>query len=159
MTLIRWKPIREVTAWNPVSDVAEEIVNMQKEIDRMFSRFNGGVTTDKSLEGWSPAVDIVEDDHQFVVRADLPGLTKEDVKITVENSQLTIRGEKREEEVKEGKNYHRMERSYGSFYRSFTLPTSALNSKIEAEYKDGVLTLTIPKAEEAKPRSIEVKVK
>ncbi len=159
MTLIRWKPIREVTAWNPVSDVAEEIVNMQREIDRMFSRFNGGTTADKALEGWSPAVDIIEDDHQFIVRADLPGLTKEDVKITVENNQLTIRGEKREEEEKEGKNYHRIERSYGSFYRSFTLPTSALSSKIEAEYKDGVLTLSIPKAEEAKPRSIEVKIK
>ncbi len=159
MTLIRWKPLREVTPWNPITDMAEEIVNMQREIDRMFDRFHGGVSAEHAVEGWSPAVDIVEEDQQFVVHADLPGVNKNDVKITVENNQLTIRGEKKQEEIKEGKNYHRVERCYGSFYRSFTLPSSALSNKIEASFTDGVLTLTIPKAEEAKPKSIEVKVK
>ncbi len=132
---------------------------MQREIDRMFDRFRGGQSDEGSLIGWSPVVDILEEENQYIVRAELPGVDKNDVKITVENSQLTIRGEKKQEEEKEGRNYHRVERSYGSFYRSFSLPTTVLSSKIEAAFADGVLTVTIPKAEEAKPKAIEVKVK
>jgi HSP20 family protein len=158
MTLIRWKPIRDLSTWQPISDVSSEIFNMQREIDRLFDRFRGGVTAESSVSTWAPAVDIVEEKDHFVVRAELPGVEKKDVKITIENNVLALRGEKKFEEEKEGKNFHRVERSYGSFYRSFTLPTSVVSNKIEASYADGVLTITIPKSEEAKPKEIEVKV-
>jgi HSP20 family protein len=159
MTLIRWKPMRDLRTWHPIGDVTNEIFSMQKEIDRLFERFRGGVTEESSISSWSPVVDIVEEKDHFVVRAELPGVDKKDVRITIEDNVLNLRGEKKFEGEKEGKDYHRIERSYGSFYRSFTLPTSVLSSKIEASYTDGVLTVTIPKAEEAKPKEIEVKVK
>ena len=108
---------------------------------------------------WIPAVDVVEEQNIYVVKVELPGVSKDDVKITLESNILTIRGEKKaENEVKE-KNYHRTERSYGSFQRSFTLPTTVKIDKIDAIYEDGILTVSLPKAEEAKPKQIEVKVK
>ena len=159
MTLIRWKPLHSVSGWHPVTNLADEVITMQREIDRMFDRFRGGVSEENALAAWSPVVDIVEEENQYIVRAELPGVDKADVKITVESNQLTIRGEKKQEEEKEGRNYHRVERSYGSFYRSFSLPTTVNSGKIEAAFADGVLTVSIPKAEEAKPKAIEVKVK
>jgi len=159
MTLIRWNPLRDVTAWRPVSDLTHEIVGMQREIDRMFDRFRGGMIDDAEASGWSPAVDVVEKEGEFIVKAELPGIDRKDVKITVQNNVLTISGEKRYSGEKEGQNYHRVERTYGSFRRSFTLPSTIASDRIEALYADGVLTLSLPKIEEAKPREIEVKVK
>jgi HSP20 family protein len=158
MTLVRWKPMRGLSTWHPISDVTSEIFSMQKEIDRLFDRFQGGVTEESPDSSWAPAVDIIEEQDHFVVRAELPGVAKKDVKITIDNNVLMLRGEKKLEEEKEGKNFHRVERSYGSFYRSFTLPTSVVSNKIEASYSDGVLNIIIPKSEESKPREIEVKV-
>ncbi|HUN64578.1 MAG TPA: Hsp20/alpha crystallin family protein [Bacteroidota bacterium] len=158
MTLIRWKPIRDIRTWEPVSDVTSEIFTMQKEIDRLFDRFRGGVSEETTDSVWTPAVDILEEKDQFIVRAELPGVEKKDVKITIQNNMLVLRGEKKFETEKEGRNFHRVERSYGSFYRSFTLPTSVVSSRIEASYTDGVLTVAIPKSEESKPKEIEVKV-
>ncbi len=159
MTLIRWNPVRDVTAWHPVSDFASEFVNMQREIDRMFDRFRGGMQDDGSATAWLPAVDITENADAFVVNVEVPGIKKNDVKISVQNGVLTVRGERKQEEESQGETYHRLERSHGVFQRSFTLPTSVKSDKIDAAYNDGVLTITLPKAEEAKPKEIEVKIK
>ncbi|MBI1804440.1 MAG: Hsp20/alpha crystallin family protein [Ignavibacteriae bacterium] len=159
MTLIRWNPLRDVTVWHPVSDLTNEIVGMQREIDRMFERFRGGTVDDSHASMWIPAVDVVEKESEFIVKAELPGVDRKDVKITVQNDILTISGEKRHEEEKNDRNYQRVERSYGSFQRSFTLPSTVANDRIEAAYDNGILTVSIPKVEEAKRREIEVKVK
>jgi HSP20 family protein len=156
MSLIRWNPTRELTTW------PSDLWNIQREINRMFDNFfRGGMQDDGSfgLSYWTPAVDIAEHDNEFVVKVELPGVSKDDVKITLESNILTIRGEKKQEKETKEENYHRLERSYGSFQRSFTLPSTVRSEKIDAVYKDGVLTITLPKAEEAKPKQIEVKVK
>ncbi len=159
MTLIRWNPVRDLTAWHPVSGLAEEFVTMQREIDRMFDRFRGGIADENGSGSFMPAVDIVEGANDYQIKAELPGVKKEDVKITVQNGVLTIRGEKSRESEKKGDNVRRVERSYGSFQRSFTLPTSVRSEKIEASYDNGILTLSLPKSEESKPKEIEVRVK
>jgi len=131
-------------------------------MNRMFDQFfHGDVLADESFFGrdWTPAVDVVENNDSYVLKAELPGMNKDEVKITLENNVLTIRGEKRNESEKKENNYHRVERSYGMFERSFTIPGSIKTNDIDAQYKDGVLTLTLPKAEEAKPKQIDVKVK
>ena len=154
MTLIRWNPTRDLTTF-PL-----ETLNMQREINRMFDNFfRGGIQDDGAISFLTPAVDISEGENEYTVRAELPGVSKEDVRITMQDNILTIRGEKKEEKEAKESNYHRTERSYGSFQRSFTLPTHVKSDKIEASHKDGVLTITLPKVEEAKPKQIEVKVK
>jgi HSP20 family protein len=103
-------------------------------------------------------VDITEDEKEWVVKADLPEVKKEDVNVTVENGVLTITGERKFEKEEKDKKYHRIERSYGNFLRSFTLPDAADSSKVTAEFKDGVLKVHLPKGEKAKPKAVEVKV-
>jgi len=143
-----------------VADILPDISQIQREMNRLFdSLFRGGVVDDGSYGTfWSPFVDIIEHDDAYVVEAELPGLTKDDVKISIEGNILTIRGEKKREQTKEGRNYHRSERAFGSFMRSFTLPSSVRADKIEATYRNGILTINLPKVEEAKPKTIEVKV-
>jgi HSP20 family protein len=134
-----------------------------KEFSTLSNRLNRLLETPREdqtdfLGSWTPAVDIFDKGGEVVIHAELPGIKKEDIDVRVENNVLTIRGKKeRKEEVKE-EGYFRAERSYGSFSRSFSLPTTVEVSKIAAEYRDGVLTLRLPKAEEAKPRQIEVKI-
>ena len=160
MSIIRWNPVRDVTAWHPASDIATELVNMQGEVDRVFARFfRGGALDDRTTSTWLPAVDIVEHENEYTVTAELPGIDKDDVKINVANSVLTIKGEKKGATESTGKNFHRLERNYGTFLRSFTLPNSVKSEKIEASFRDGILTILLPKIEEAKPKEIEVKVK
>jgi HSP20 family protein len=135
---------------------------MQREINKMFdSFFRGGILDDGSFGSslWTPAVDVAEHDDAFQVKVELPGVQKDDVKITMQENILTIRGEKKQEKESRSTEHHRLERSYGSFQRSITLPASVKHDKIEAFYKDGILTVTLPKAEDAKPRQIDVKVK
>lgn len=156
MSLIRWSPKRELAAW------PSELSNVQREINRLFDNFfHGDVQADESFFSsvWTPAVDIAEQDDQYIVKVELPGVHKDDVKITLESNILTIRGEKKQEKEITEDNYHRVERSYGSFQRSFTLPTTVKADKIDAGVKDGILTVSLPKVEEAKPKQIEVKVK
>ncbi|HUU85169.1 MAG TPA: Hsp20/alpha crystallin family protein [Phycisphaerae bacterium] len=107
---------------------------------------------------WAPRVDIAETDKAFEIKAEIPEVHKEDVKVTVHNGVLTIQGERKQETEETGKKFHRVERFYGSFTRSFTLPDNVDETKISASFKDGVLNLQIQKTEEAKPKSIEVKV-
>jgi HSP20 family protein len=114
---------------------------------------------DAAPADWVPAVDITEQDDAYLVKMELPGVQKEDVKITLEANALTVRGEKKVEKESNKQNYHRVERSYGSFQRTFTLPSVVKSDKIDAVYKDGILSITLPKADEAKKVQIEVKVK
>lgn len=107
---------------------------------------------------WSPLVDITEDDKEYMVKAELPELKKEEVKVTVENGELTISGERKFEKEEKGRKYHRIERSYGSFMRSFTLPEGVNGEKVMADFKDGVLKVHLPKDEKVKPKTIEVMV-
>jgi HSP20 family protein len=134
-----------------------------KEFSTLSNRLNRLIDRPREDEGdylgnWSPVVDIYDKGGEVVIHAELPGMKKEDIDIRVENNVLTLRGKReRKEEVKE-EGYFRSERAYGSFSRSFSLPTSVDVKKIVAEYKDGVLSLTLPKAEEAKPRQIDIKI-
>src|SRR5438046_517745 len=105
MTLIRWNPVRDVRAWHPVSDLSNEFITMQHEIDRMFDRFRGGTLDDGSSASFMPAVDIVETSNEYNLKLELPGVKKEDVKITLQDGVLTVRGEKKQDSEKKGENY------------------------------------------------------
>lgn len=107
---------------------------------------------------WAPLVDISEDDGEYLIRADLPGVEKDQVKVTVENGVLLISGERSSEKEEKNMKYHRIERSYGSFIRSFVLPDDADGTKVKADFKNGILKVHLPKDENAKPKSIEIKV-
>jgi len=130
---------------------------LESQINRMFHEFFGG-SPESNLTSWAPAVDIFENEHELVVKADLPDVKPGELDIRVENNILTIRGERKFEKKVDEKNYLRVERSYGSFSRSFSLANTVNSEAIKADYKDGVLTLTIPKREEAKPKQIKVNV-
>lgn len=156
MTLIRWNPAHELDR------VPADFFGIQREINRVFDNFiRGGTQADEAFQNsyWTPAVDIAELDNEYVVKMELAGVNKDDVKISLESNILTIKGEKKQEKEERNKNVHRVERSYGSFQRSFTLPTTVKSDKIDAVFKEGVLSVSLPKAEEAKPKQIEVKVK
>ena len=130
---------------------------LESQVNRIFGELFGR-TQESNLTTWAPAVDIAESEHELVVKADLPGVKPEELDIRVENNILTIRGERKFEKKVDEKNYLRVERSYGSFARSFSLANTVNSEAIKADYKDGVLTLTIPKREEAKPKQIKVNV-
>jgi len=144
MTLVRWSPVRDVLA------VRDE---MSRLLEESFGRaYGSGAAT-----VWQPAVDIEEQPEKYTVRAELPGMKLEDIKITLKDNQLVVRGEKRRDEEKKDNTYHRVERVYGQFERAFTLSHAVQSDKIEATYRDGVLEVSIPKADEAKPREIQIK--
>jgi HSP20 family protein len=130
------------------------------QLNRLFGDFLGRAMQEENqnLTAWAPAVDIYEGENELVVKADLPDVKPEDLDIRVENNILTIRGERKFEQKTGQKNYLRVERAYGSFARSFALASTVNSDAIKAEYKDGVLTLSIPKREEAKPKQIKVNV-
>ncbi|WP_455387647.1 Hsp20/alpha crystallin family protein [Petrachloros mirabilis] len=147
MTLVRWDPFRELES-------------MSDRLNRVFARPAPSTSSREALTvaDWMPTVDISESDSEYLIKAELPEVKKEDVKVTVENGVLTLQGERRQEKEEKGKKYHRVERSYGSFARSFTLPESVDEGAVRAEYKDGMLNLHLPKTEKVKPKSIDVKV-
>jgi len=153
--LTRWEP---TTRWNPFKELEE----MEKRLSGYFGRTPTPAGTDKkeaiTVAEWSPLVDISEDDKEYVIKAELPEMKKEEIKINVHDDVLAISGERQYEKEEKGKKYHRVERAYSSFLRSFTLPEDADSSKVNAEYKDGVLKVHLPKSEKAKPKAIEVKV-
>jgi len=136
------------------------MLNMREEMDRMFDNFFRADLPETSFARgtWAPVVDISETPDDFVITAELPGLTKEDVKISYQDGMLNIHGEKRHEKEEKKKNYHRVERTFGAFERSFRLPSRIMVDRIDAKFKDGVLTLTLPKAEEARPKEIPIKI-
>ena len=128
------------------------------QLNRLFTDFFGRAMQEQNLSTWAPAVDIYEGENELVVKADLPDVKPEDLDIRVENNILTIRGERKFEKKAEEKNCLRVERAYGSFARSFSLANTVNTEAIKADYKDGVLTLNVPKREEAKPKQIKVNV-
>jgi len=155
MSLVRWSPARDLATF------PSDVMSIQREINRMFNSFFRNESDEDSLgiTAWNPAVDIAEHDDEYVVKVELPGVAKDDVKIVIQENMLTIRGDKKQEKESKGSNYHRMERSYGAFQRSFTLPSTVKGDKIDATFKDGLLSVVLPKAEEAKRKEVEVKVK
>ncbi len=150
--LAKWNPLTE---WDPFREL--------DEFQNRLSSFFGQTPARRGKEGgtpaeWSPSVDIMEDEKEFLVKAELPEIKKEDVHVSVQNNVLTIHGERRAEKEEKGKRYHRQERWYGSFTRSFSVPEGTDASKVHAEFKDGVLRVHLPKSEQAKPKQIEVRV-
>lgn len=145
MSITRYDPFRELRS-------------LQDEVNRLFSSNLGRTFGDEGIArgAWTPTVDIYENKDQIVLEAELPGINREDFELTVENNVLTLRGERRFEKREETDNYHRVERAYGTFSRSFTLPQTVSGEGATAEYKNGVLRVTLQKREEVKPRRIEI---
>jgi HSP20 family protein len=162
MALIKRNPTKELELWNKDFPVPRAIDRLQREMNRAFDDFFRGDLFDTSSnlnQPWSPAVDISETKDSYLIHAELPGVKKDEVKITMHDNLISIRGEKKSETEKKDENYHRVERSYGVFERSFSLPGTVKSDAIDAKYDDGVLTITLPKTEEAKVKVIDVKVK
>jgi HSP20 family protein len=147
MTLVRWRPMKDM-------------ISMQRDLNRAFNDFFSTSTASNDLfeRDWAPAVDIFEKDDEVNLKAELPGMTREDISISIENSTLTISGEKKRENEVSDDNYHRIERSYGRFQRAFSLPSTVDSQNVKANFKDGILSITLAKKEEAKPKKIEVAV-
>ena len=142
--------------WNPFQEFENLLERYNQGGGRRLSR---GSESEMSFADWAPSVDIEEAEDKYVIKADLPGVDKKDIDVKLENGVLSIRGEKNvEKESGKDTRHHRRERFHGSFARSFTLPDAVQGDAVDASYRDGVLTLHIPKKEEAKPRSIEIKV-
>lgn len=165
--LTKWNPFREMEArrdwppsahWNPFQEMERMRQHMESFFGRPTLRGNGGEEETMTSTEWAPPVDISEDDKEYLIKAELPELRKEDVKVTVENGVLSISGERKFEKEEKDKKYHRLERAYGSFQRSFSLPDDADAAKVNAEFKDGVLKVRLAKNEKAKGKGIEVKV-
>jgi HSP20 family protein len=143
-----------------------QVWNPFQEFENLLSRYNKGtsdsgtqLSNDLSFADWAPSCDIEEEEDRYVIKADLPGVDKKDIDVKLENGVISIRGEKQtEKETGKGTKRHRTERFHGSFARSFSLPDAVKDERVEANYKDGVLSLVIPKVEEAKPKSIDIKV-
>lgn len=131
------------------------LTDLRDEIDRLFE---APLARTSEFLGWTPAFDVYEDKDNFVVKAELPGMRKEDISVSLQDGNLIVSGERKSETKSEGAEIYRAERFFGKFQRSVSLPTAVAASKVTAEYKDGVLTVTLPKAEEAKPKQIEVNV-
>ena len=147
MAVVRWEPFRD-------------LISTQDQLNRMFnhtfSRLLGGRGAESDGHTWSPAVDVYEDDHNVVLKAELPGVDPNDVELRVEGSTLFLKGERKFEKESKEENYHLIERSYGSFLRTFELPNTVDASNVSANYNDGVLTVTLPKREKTKPKTIKI---
>ena len=146
MHLIRHNPVRDL--WQ-----------IRDEMDKLFNHFSRGYDSEEMPEvDWSPRVDIVENKDKFTLKAELPGMRKEDIKVTMQDNVLTLKGEKIAQERDEKDDVHLSERKFGKFVRSFRLNDPINSKKIEASFSDGILTLELQKAEEAKPKEIEIKM-
>jgi HSP20 family protein len=145
MAVIRWDPFRDLNS-------------LQERMNRLFEEANRGWRADdpSSTTSWSPAVDIYESDSDIVVKAELPGMEREDIDLNLENNVLTLKGNRRFERDAKDENYHRIERAYGTFSRSFSIPAVVEEGSIRAEYKQGVLTIVLPKTQKAKPQQIKI---
>lgn len=144
MSIVRYDPFRDLRS-------------LQEEVNRLFSTNLRGFSDEGIGRGaWNPSVDIYENKDHIVLEAELPGMTRDEFELTVENNVITLRGERHFEKKDETDNYHRVERSYGSFTRSFTLPQTVSTEGANAEYRNGVLRVTLPKREETKARRIEI---
>ena len=146
MALVRWDPFREL----------EE---MSDRLNRMFARPETRTANGKEtmiIADWTPSVDISETEGEYQIKAEIPDVRKDDVKVTVEDGVLTIQGRRNQEKEEKGTKYHRIERSYGTFIRSFAFPDTATSENVVAEFKDGLLKVRIPKSEKMRPKSVTV---
>ena len=143
MAIIRWDPFRD-------------LVTLRDKMNRLFEDAVRGDEKDLISSSWTPAVDIYETENELVLAAEVPGVEEKDVEISVEDNTLSIRGERKFQKETKEENYHRIERSYGSFYRSFTLPTYIDQERIHAEHESGVLKVHMPKKPEVKPRKVKI---
>jgi HSP20 family protein len=148
MFLTRWNKT-ETPAWPAFGRLSD----LSAELEQLFG------SSARLLNGWAPAVDLYEDKDNFTVKAELPGLKREDIGVSLEDDTLVISGERKAEQKSDEAETHRVERFFGRFQRTIVLPASVQADKIAAQYKDGVLTVTLPKSEEAKPKQIEINVK
>ena len=146
-----------LTRWNPLRELEDFQTRILSAFNPASARRGNGQES-MALAEWAPLVDIAEDDKEYLITAELPEVKKEDVKVTMENGMLTITGERKFEKEEKNKTWHRVERSYGSFARSFALPDNGDAEKVNAEFKDGILNVHVAKSEAAKPKQIEVKV-
>lgn len=148
MNLVKWDPFKEL----------EDVSN---RLNSIFGRVTTRSEPDREMlatADWMPSVDISETDAAYLVKGEIPGVKKEDVKVTIQDGMLTIQGERKQEKEEKGKKFHRIERSYGSFARSFRVPDDTDESKVKAEFKDGMINVTLPKSAKAKAKAIEVSV-
>ena len=145
MAVVRWDPFRDLGM-------------LQDRMNRLFDDAGRGWRSDEpaATTSWSPSVDIFETEGEIVVKSELPGIDRKDITLHLENNVLTLRGERKFEKETKEENYHRIERSYGNFSRSFSIPTTVDEEKIRADYKDGVLKIILPKKEQAKPKQIKI---
>ena len=146
-----------LTLWNP----RKEFEELEKRFATLFGREPSLGNGDKEImkvTDWSPSVDITEDEKEYLITADAPGVKKDDLKVTVENGTLTVSGERKSEKEEKGKKFHKVERSFGSFSRSFTLPEDAEDEKLSAQFKEGVLTVHLPKSTKAQAKNKEIKI-
>ena len=150
MSIVRWEPYRRTLS--PWRNWAEMSDRMNQLLDNVFGE-------DEANVAWGPSVDVVENDNNFQIVAELPGIKMEDVNISLTDNVLTLKGEKKNEVSEEKRNYCRIERSYGRFQRSFSLPSSVDSDKVQANLDNGVLTITLPKSEKAKAREIKIQAK
>lgn len=150
--------MRALSHWDPVRELDE----LQNRLAALFGRTTVPAKGDSNewitRAEWAPLVDIVEDDKEYLIKAELPEVDKNDVKVTLERGVLTISGERKAEKKEQGKKYHRIERAYGSFVRSFTLPDDADANHVTADFKNGILHVRVQKTEDAQPRQIDVKI-
>lgn len=142
-SVVRWDPFRNLSG-------------LQEQVNRLFDSTFRGQGDESALTTWAPSVDIYETENELVLKADLPDVSEKDIDVHVENNMLTVRGERKFEQKVKEENYLRVERAYGSFSRSFSLPNTVNTEAIKAEYKNGVLTVTMPKRAESKPKQIKV---
>ena len=153
MALVRWSPVR----WDPFG----EFSTLQEKMNRLFEDLIPATRKGEeelNTGTFYPAVDISEGEKDITLKAELPGIDKKDVHVEINDGVITLRGERKLEKEEKKENYHRLERSYGTFNRSFTLPTTVDSGKVKANYKDGILEVTLPRKEEAKPKPIPVEV-
>ncbi len=146
----------ELARWNPF----RELEDMQGRLNRLFGEppFARTGENGMSFSGWSPAVDVQETDKEYLIKADLPDVKKEDVKVELLDGTLTIEGERQQEKEEKGKTFHKIEREYGKFLRRFAMPSEVDATKVQADFKNGVLNVHLPKSATAKPKAIDVKV-
>ena len=157
-TITKWNPFKTPSSWDPFREMEEVQNRFLTLLGRRWPALRAQPDEEFALMEWLPPVDIEENGREYVIKAELPGMKKEEVKLKVEGGTLMISGERKAEKEENDKKYHRLERSYGTFQRSFTLPEGTLPEKISAEFKDGVLLVHLPKDEKVKPKAIEVTV-
>ena len=147
-----------IMPWDPFKELDELQTRLSTLFGRSPLRKNGEKDEAMTVAQWAPLVDIVEDEHKYLIKAELPEVKKEEVKVTVQDGVLSLAGDRKFVKEEKDKKYHRVERAYGSFVRTFSLPEDADENKVSADFKDGVLQVHLPKSEKARPKNIEVQI-